>query len=211
MNDYSELKVSEAFQQDVGYGRARIDHQTQIDLDLSIGDIIEIKGSKTTAASVWRAHPSDEGTQIIRIDNLTRKNAGTGLGDRVKIKRAEAKEAKKVTLAPLMPTGQRIEFGRGIECIIHKNLLHRPLTHSDKIIITGIVYFGTMIEFEVIEPKKGVFYVGNNTKMIIQNKRNDDKTSYFDTLDEILTNYASYDISSEEVQKHLIKFLNKII
>jgi len=34
------LKVSEAFQQDVGYGRARIDHQTRIDLDLSIGDVI---------------------------------------------------------------------------------------------------------------------------------------------------------------------------
>ena len=40
------LKVSEAFQQDVGYGRARIDHQTRIDLDLSIGDVIEIEGSK---------------------------------------------------------------------------------------------------------------------------------------------------------------------
>jgi transitional endoplasmic reticulum ATPase len=55
------LKVSEAFQQDVGYGRARIDHQTRIDLDLSIGEVIEIEGTKTTAASVWRAHPSDEG------------------------------------------------------------------------------------------------------------------------------------------------------
>ena len=73
------LKVSEAFQQDVGYGRDRIDHQTRIDLDLSIGDIIEIEGTKITAASVWRAHPSDEGKKIIRIDNLTRKNAGTDL------------------------------------------------------------------------------------------------------------------------------------
>ena len=44
------LKVSEAFQQDVGHGRARIDHQTRIDLDLSIGDVIEIEGAKTTAA-----------------------------------------------------------------------------------------------------------------------------------------------------------------
>jgi transitional endoplasmic reticulum ATPase len=58
-----ELKVSEAFQQDVGYGRARIDNQTRIDLDLSIGDVIEIQGTKTTAAVVWRAHPTDEDHQ----------------------------------------------------------------------------------------------------------------------------------------------------
>ena len=37
------LKVSEAFQQDVGYGRARVDHQSRMELDLSIGDIIEIE------------------------------------------------------------------------------------------------------------------------------------------------------------------------
>ena len=56
-----ELKISEAFQQDVGYGRARIDHQSRMELDLSIGDVIEIEATKTTAAVVWRAHPTDEG------------------------------------------------------------------------------------------------------------------------------------------------------
>ncbi|RLF38090.1 MAG: hypothetical protein DRN03_00635, partial [Thermoplasmata archaeon] len=63
------LKVAEAFQQDVGYGRARLDTETRIELDLSIGDIVEIRGGKTTAATVWRAHPNDEGKKIIRIDN----------------------------------------------------------------------------------------------------------------------------------------------
>ena len=85
------LKISEAFQQDVGYGRARIDHQTRMNLDLSIGDVIELEGTKTTAAVVWRAHPTDEGKGIIRIDNLTRKNCGAGLGDRIKVKRADVK------------------------------------------------------------------------------------------------------------------------
>jgi len=145
------LKVAEAFQQDVGYGRARIDHQTRIDLDLSIGDVIEIEGSKKTAASVWRAHPSDEGKKIIRIDNLTRKNAGTGLGDRVKIKRAEVKEAREVILAPLMPEGQRIEFGMGIDTLIRKNLLRRPITKSDEITIPGIAFFGNALPFVIVD------------------------------------------------------------
>jgi len=145
------LKVSEAFQQDVGYGRARIDHQTRMDLDLSIGDVIELEGTKVTAASVWRAHPSDEGKRLVRIDNLTRKNAGTGLGDRVKIRRAEVKEARDVVLAPLMPEGQRIEFGMGIDVIIRKNMLRRPITKGDEIIIPGIAFFGNALPFVIVD------------------------------------------------------------
>ena len=145
------LKVSEAFQQDVGYGRARIDHQTRLDLDLSIGDVIEIEGTKVTSASVWRAHPSDEGKRLIRIDNLTRKNAGTGLGDRVKIRHADVKEAREVALAPLMPEGQRIEFGMGIDIIIRKNMLRRPITKGDEIIIPGIAFFGNALPFVIVE------------------------------------------------------------
>ena len=117
------LKISEAFQQDVGYGRARIDHQTRLNLDLSIGDIIEIEGTKMTAAVVWRAHPTDEGKGLIRIDNLTRKNAGSGLGERITIRRAEVKEAKEATLAPLISKGQQIQFGTGIDSLIKKGLL----------------------------------------------------------------------------------------
>src|SRR5687767_11972718 len=38
------LRVVEALQQDVSYGRARLDGQTRVELNLSPGDIIEIKG-----------------------------------------------------------------------------------------------------------------------------------------------------------------------
>jgi transitional endoplasmic reticulum ATPase len=163
------LKVSEAFQQDVGYGRARIDHQTRLNLDLSIGDIIEIEGSKITAASVWRAHPSDEGKQIIRLDNVTRKNAGTSLGDRVKIKRASVKEAREVTLAPLMPEGQRIEFGMGIDAIIRKNLLRRPITKSDEITVPGIAFFGNALPFVIVDTSPhGVVSINERTVLRVK-------------------------------------------
>lgn len=163
------LKVSEAFQQDVGYGRARIDHQTRIDLDLSIGDVIEIEGAKTTAASVWRAHPSDEGKKTIRIDNLTRKNAGTGLGDRVKIRRAEVKEAREIVLAPLMPEGQRIEFGMGIDALIRKNLLRRPITKGDEITIPGIAFFGNALPFVIVDTNPhGVVSITERTALRVK-------------------------------------------
>jgi transitional endoplasmic reticulum ATPase len=149
------LKIAEAFQQDVGYGRARIDHQTRVGLDLSIGDVIEIEGTKTTAAVVWRAHPTDEGKTIIRIDNLTRKNCGSGLGERVKIRRAEVKEAKEVSLAPLISKGQQIQFGSGIDTLIKKGLLKRPLTKGDSVIIPGIALFGSSLPFVIINTSPG--------------------------------------------------------
>ncbi|MFO8078502.1 MAG: CDC48 family AAA ATPase [Thermoplasmatota archaeon] len=144
------LKVSEAFQQDVGYGRARIDNQTRMELDLSIGDVISIEGSKQTASVVWRAHPTDEGKHIIRIDNLTRKNAGAGLEDNVTIKKADVQPAEKVILAPLISKGQQIQFGTGIETLIKKGLLKRPLTKGDNIIVPGIALFGSALPFSIL-------------------------------------------------------------
>jgi transitional endoplasmic reticulum ATPase len=158
------LKVSEAFQQDVGYGRARIDHQTRMELDLSIGDVIEIEAQKHTASVVWRAHPTDEGKRIIRIDNLTRKNTGVGLGDNVTIKKADVKPARTVTLAPLISKGQQIQFGSGIEILIKKGLLKRPLTKGDDIIIPGIALFGSALPFAIINSNpSGIVSINEET------------------------------------------------
>ena len=163
------LKVSEAFQQDVGYGRARIDHQTRMELDLSIGDVIEIEGTKKTASVVWRAHPTDEGKRIIRIDNLTRKNAGTGLGDTVTIQKATVNPANTVTLAPLISKGQQIQFGSGIEILIKKGLLKRPLTKGDNIIVPGIALFGSALPFAIINTSpNGIVSINEDTSIQVK-------------------------------------------
>ena len=165
----SVLKISEAFQQDVGYGRARIDNQTRVILELSIGDVIEIEGIKTTAAVVWRAHPTDEGKGLIRIDNLTRKNAGTGLGERVKIRKADVKEAKDLTIAPLISKGQQIQFGSGIDNLIKKGLLKRPITKGDSIIIPGIALFGSSLPFVIINTiPTGIVSISEDTKIKVK-------------------------------------------
>ena len=163
------LKVAEAFQQDVGYGRARIDTQTRIELDLAIGDIVEIEGGKLTAATVWRAHPSDEGKGIIRIDNLTRKNAKISIGESVKVRKAEVKEAQEVTMAPLISEGQRIEFGIGIENLVRRGLLRRPVVKGDTVIVPGIALFGSALPFGIVNTvPKGVVVITEETKLIVK-------------------------------------------
>jgi transitional endoplasmic reticulum ATPase len=161
------LKISEAFQQDVGYGRARIDSQSRMELDLSVGEVIEIEGEKVTAAVVWRAHPSDEGKRIIRIDNLTRKNAEVGLGDTAKIRIAEINEAKQVVLAPLLPEGQRLHVGTGIEALIKKGLLKRPLTKGDRIIVPHSALFS--LPFAILNTSpSGIVLINENTDVKVK-------------------------------------------
>ena len=91
-----ELKVAEALQNDVGRGLVRIDSKARKELDVSTGDIVELKGKRSTAALVWQAHPQDEGLNIVRMDGYLRQNTGVGLGDKLTVKKAELKEAKKV-------------------------------------------------------------------------------------------------------------------
>ncbi len=94
------LKVAEALsQREIGQGIARIDPNIMSELGLNERDIIEINGSKKTAAIVLPSQ-TDIGLGIIRIDGLVRKNSGATIGGEVTVKKAKAIEAKKVVLAP---------------------------------------------------------------------------------------------------------------
>ena len=94
------LKVAEALsQREIGQGIARVDPNVMGELGLNERDIIEINGSKKTAAIVLPSQ-TDIGLGVIRIDGLVRKNSGATIGGEVTIKKAKAVEAKKVVLAP---------------------------------------------------------------------------------------------------------------
>src|ERR1041385_7767278 len=160
------LRVVEALQQDVSYGRARLDGQTRVELNLSPGDIIEIKGHKTTAAVVWRSHPGDEGKAIIHVDNLTRKNAGVSIGDKVTIKKAEVKPAKQVTLAPAISQDQQIQFGDGIDALAKRGLLKRPVVQGDIVVVPNIALFGNALPFSIIATNpKGIVLINEETQI----------------------------------------------
>lgn len=96
-----KLKVAEADQRDVGKGIVRIDESFREKLNLKPFDVVEIKGGKSTSALIGRPYPSDSGLDIIRMDGLIRTNAKTSIGEFVELCKADWKEAKSVTLAPV--------------------------------------------------------------------------------------------------------------
>ena len=151
------LKVAEALQDEVGYGRGRLDTVTRNELGLSIGDIVEIHGRRRdpTVAIVWRARTEDEGKGIIRVDGLIRNNAKVNLGDKVEVKKAQVKPAQKVVLAPMMDQSGRVQFGPGIEEVILRGLNRRPLTKGDVVIVPGLTLMGGRLPFAVtvVQPK----------------------------------------------------------
>ncbi len=164
-----ELKIAEAFQQDVGYGRVRMDEKSRKELNVSIKDIVEIEGKRKTAATVWRAHPSDEGKGIIRIDNLTRKNAETDLEEKVKVKSTRIKMAEVVIIAPFISKEQEIQFGMGIDELLRKGLLKRPFAKGDIFIVPGIELFGSKLPFQIIDMKpKGIVIITKNTNLDVK-------------------------------------------
>jgi len=160
------LKVAEALQDEVGYGRGRLDTVTRNELGLSIGDIVEIHGRRRepTVAIVWRARTEDEGKGIIRVDGLIRNNAKVNLGDKVEVKKATVKPAQKVVLAPMMDQSGRVQFGPGIEEVILRGLNRRPLTKGDVVIVPGLTLMGGRLPFAVtvVQPK-GIIQIQADT------------------------------------------------
>jgi len=134
MVDTVELFVAEALKTDVGRGIIRLDSETMERLGVTTGDVVEIKGKKSTVAIVWPAHPHDEGHKLIRMDGQVRQNAGVGMGDKVVVKKIDAKPAKKVVFSPYQP----MRFSPGFDELLKRRLEGRPVMKGDTLFISII-------------------------------------------------------------------------
>jgi transitional endoplasmic reticulum ATPase len=95
------VKVAETNPKFVGRGVALVDPKVMEDLNLSTGDVIEIRGRKKSYLLLWSSQPTDYGTGLIRVDGYTRNNIGVGIDDRVTIQKvSDIKKAEQVILSP---------------------------------------------------------------------------------------------------------------
>ena len=100
---YYEVVIKEAARDDAGRGIARLSIEMMRALDVVSGDVIEIQGKKRATAIVWPGFPQDTNLGILRIDGTIRANAGTGVDEKVKIRKVEVGIAKKVVIQPTQP------------------------------------------------------------------------------------------------------------
>ena len=128
-----KLRVMEAMQEEAYKGIVRIDSQDMRDIKVRPGDIVEIEGERKTVGIVDRAYPTDIGESVIRMDGILRRNAKTGIGDYVNIRKIEVKEAKKVTIAP----SQKGIMIRADSGMLTKSLLGRVVVKGDIISLGG--------------------------------------------------------------------------
>ena len=158
------LRVAEAQSRDVGRGIARIDPKSSSEIGLSAGDVVEIHGKKKTVAIYWPGYPEDTGKSLIRIDGYTRNNAGAGIDEKVDVKKVEAKEAKKITIAPTEPL--RITGG---EEYLKQILENRVISRGD-IIPLGIM--GRRINLMVtgFQPPAAAVMVVPSTQVVLSDK-----------------------------------------
>jgi transitional endoplasmic reticulum ATPase len=158
------LRVAEAQSRDVGRGIARIDPKVSSEIGLSAGDVVEIHGKKKTVALYWPGYQEDYGKGIIRIDGYTRSNAGAGIDENVDVKKVDAREAKKITIAPTEPL--RIMGG---EEYLKQILENRVISRGD-LIPLGIM--GRRINLIVtgFQPPAAAVIVVPSTQVVLSEK-----------------------------------------
>jgi transitional endoplasmic reticulum ATPase len=118
---------------DSGRGIARLPAKLMKELGLNEGDAIEIIGKRSTAARAIRPYGEDEGLEIIRLDGLSRANAGVGSGDFVEVRKAASKAATKVVFAPAQDN-VRLQGSAGA---LKRTFAGRPLCEGDTVATAG--------------------------------------------------------------------------
>src|SRR5438445_3235811 len=130
------LKIGElTAREEAGRGIVRIDSGIMSKLGIREGDVVEIEGKRKTAAIAVRAYPADVGMNIIRMDGITRRNCGGAVGEFVKLKKADIKEARRITMAQA-EKGLIIHISPNL---IKQNIHMRPLVKGDIIIPSPVV------------------------------------------------------------------------
>ena len=118
---------------DSGRGIARLPAKLMDDLSINEGDAIEIIGKRSTAARAIRPYGDDEGLEIVRLDGLSRANAGVGSGDFVEIRKAKSKAASRVVFAPAA-NNVRLQGSAGA---LKRTFAGRPLCEGDTVATVG--------------------------------------------------------------------------
>jgi len=166
------MRIGESKQRDVGKKRARIGPEAMDYLRVAPGDVIEIKGKRTSSAIVWPADEDEKNPDCVNIDGQTRKNIGLTLDDIVEVQKVEVKIAKTVVL---MPINDVVTIDKEFTDFVKNRLKGLPLTGGDEI---SVMILGNSMDFKIskISPKRVVKIDRISNLKILSEAATDKKT-----------------------------------
>ncbi|MDG6927225.1 MAG: CDC48 family AAA ATPase [Nitrososphaerota archaeon] len=170
-----KLRVVDALPRDTGKYRVRIPDKLIKLMKLKRGDIITIAGKSLTAAYALPHYDKD--TETIKMDNITRKNAGTEIGDYVTIKRTGLQEALQIQVELNNPSLKLDK--KALEAVFKKNLSGIPVIENN---ILETKFMGNTITFLITSTNpKGAVKITSKTKILQgHKKRTENGASYQD-------------------------------
>ncbi|WP_400196640.1 CDC48 family AAA ATPase [Candidatus Methanarcanum hacksteinii] len=182
MGDLIELKVATALMKsEAGFGRVRMDSASFRRLNVQIGDVVEIVGKRSAVAKVMKGAIDDEGKGLIRMDGITRSNAGVTVDESVRVRKAKTLPAEKIIISPIgIPAGKKISFREGVDEIFKNGLMNRPVLRDNEIVVPNIALMGNLIQFKVITTVPvGIVVVDQKTEVTIKEVADDKTASTF--------------------------------
>jgi len=163
------LKIVEASQRHVGKGIAVVDPKIVEDNNWEAGQIIELVGNRKSHVKLWPSSAEDYGTGIIKIDGITRQNIGSGIGEKISVKKVDAKQAEQVVISPIEKLS-----AEGLQEYMQANYIGHVLTTGDTLVATTqlggktqlVVTNTTPVSKPVIVTEQTKFKLGAMTKAI---------------------------------------------
>lgn len=162
------LKVNEILQQHVRRGRAIVDPKIIEDQKWNTGQILELTYNKKTHVKLWPGTPEEYGSNIIKIDGITRQNIGAGIGDKISLKSVKAVNAEQIILSPT----EKIA-AEGLQEYMIYNYLNHVFTTGDSLSLN--TQMGSKVQFVVTNTKSSkpvivtestIFKLGAMTKAV---------------------------------------------
>ncbi|MBU1340505.1 MAG: CDC48 family AAA ATPase [Proteobacteria bacterium] len=164
------LKVIEANSKDMGRGIIRLDPGDFKKIDADVGDVVQVKGKRVTAAKVMPAYIEDREKDLVRLDGMTRDNAQVGLDEKVIIQKAVCNPARKISVTPLTQV-------RSLDSKYIGTLLEGiPLVNGD--IVRAKLFGAKTRDFKVTATKPdGIVIIKPDTIIEIKEEKSEFKSS----------------------------------
>jgi transitional endoplasmic reticulum ATPase len=161
------LKVAEALIKDVGKAIVRIEPKEIYKMGANIGDIVEIHGKNVAVARLMPIHEEYKGKNLIQMDGILRKNAGTSIDESVNIELTISNNANVITLSSTEK--KHISLNNDDLKHIKNSLDGIPVLKNNNLRVKLLGY--SYQEYEVVDTNPdGVVSINNFTIIKIKNE-----------------------------------------